>query len=165
MGMTVSCQRHNDRCSRQAIFGWRPLTQARLFDSLAAELGRYAATAFSIELASVAASLLLCDACGETGVERVRTDPPGVAVWRCRRCGDLKRWCPRCEQGWLRRFRSDAAHLEFISCEECDATWPRGAELRPPGVDRQSYLRALGTTEAWADPQVVREREPAPPAA
>jgi hypothetical protein len=32
---------HNVRCSRQAIFGWRRLAPPLLFDSLAAELGRY----------------------------------------------------------------------------------------------------------------------------
>ena len=105
---------------------------------------------------------LVCGACGKRGVERVRTDA-GVEVWRCAQCGDVKRRCPRCRHGWLRRLRIRTADAEFISCEECDATWPTIEEIHTRPVDRRTYLRMLGTTETWAVPEVLAEREPAHP--
>jgi len=49
---------------------------------------------------------------------------------------------------------------EFISCEECEATWASAEEVQARGVDRRTYLRMLGTTETWAVPEVLAERDP-----
>ena len=108
--------------------------------------------------------VLECEVCGEVAVEHRYDEPSGVGVWCCRSCGDLKRWCPRCDQGWIRRFQLAAANTEFLACDECDATWPSVDTIVPPGTDRQSFLRSLGTTATWAELTVRREQELRPPA-
>ena len=35
---------------------------------------------------------VICEVCGASAVRLVRHDPAPVEVWRCDRCGDLKRW-------------------------------------------------------------------------
>lgn len=45
----------------------------------------------------------LCERCRTRSVVFAREDPPGMRLYRCGGCGEIKRACPRCEQrGWLR---------------------------------------------------------------
>ncbi len=77
----------------------------------------------------------LCDICGTGSVVFVREDPPGFQLFRCSNCHEIKRWCPRCGQGWLAHFVVDEApHSRYI-CDECRTVWDsRWNCLTPEGV-------------------------------
>ena len=106
---------------------------------------------------------LRCEVCAADAVVRVRREL-GAEVWRCARCGDAKHWCPRCDQGWVRRARHPALDGDFRSCDECEASWPLGTPLEPPGTDLQSFLERRGVIHGVAAVQTVREAEGVPPA-
>lgn len=77
----------------------------------------------------------LCDTCGIRSVVFVREDPPGFQLFRCSNCHEVKRWCPRCGQGWLAHFVVDETpHSRYI-CDECRTVWDsRWNCLTPEGV-------------------------------
>ena len=111
----------------------------------------------------MSASAVHCELCGTATVQRAGESPPGIEAWRCTACGDFKRWCRECEQGWIRRFQVRATEVELYSCDECEAAWPSVAELRSDGTGRRSLLRRLGVAGAQGRLALVRERTPAPP--
>lgn len=104
-----------------------------------------------------------CELCRAQTVQRATDSPPGVEAWRCTVCGDFKRWCPECNQGWIRRFRVPGADTEIYSCDECEAAWQSVPALLAPGVDRRSLLQQLGPSDASARLVLVRERTSEPP--
>ena len=81
-----------------------------------------------------------CELCHTPTVRLVRREGTGVGVWRCERCGDLKRWCPRCEQGWVRHFRSQSTGQDLYSCDECYATWGAPDDIHGIGLYIEIYV-------------------------
>ena len=101
--------------------------------------------------------VIKCELCETRTVACVGHTEHGVKLWRCNSCGDQKLWCPRCDQGWIRRLRSSATGRNLLSFDECDATWH---EVQRIGFgtfeDFQTLVDALEEGEAqW---QIVRER-------
>ncbi len=95
-------------------------------------------------------------------VTQIGERPSGVSLWACAECGDAKRWCPRCEQGWLRRVRVTRIEQDLFSCDECDATWTDAGSICSPGVDLQTFL--VARFPDWlkgdsSDLTIVRETE------
>jgi len=77
----------------------------------------------------------LCDSCGTRSVIFVREDPPGFQLFRCSSCHEVKRWCPRCGQGWLVHFIVDDTPRSRYICDECRTVWDsRWNCLTPEGV-------------------------------
>jgi hypothetical protein len=97
-----------------------------------------------------------CEVCPAAAVRFLRQEGE-VEVWRCEACGDLKRWCPRCDQGWIRRLRDPADGGELHSCDECDATWPLGVPISGIGEDLQGFLRRSLKPWSYARLELVRE--------
>ncbi len=91
-----------------------------------------------------------CELCSTPTVQRVRTGPTGIEVWVCSRCGDLKRWCPECNQGWIRRTQVAGAFADVYICDECEATW-----LEAPEREQQ----IVGTSQIPGAPPVLRARD------
>lgn len=108
-----------------------------------------------------AASPVRCDACGVSAVAPVRHEN-GATVWRCSRCGDVKRWCPRCEQGWVRRLRHSALPADVYWCAECAATWPTDSMLTPPGLNLDTLLERPGGEAPLEGAIIVQEVEGSP---
>ena len=106
-----------------------------------------------------------CELCGTPTVYRIGEGPAGVEQWRCAECGDFKRWCPQCDQGWIRRFRVPDTDQQVYSCDECEVAWPSVRDIPSPGTDRRSLLGHLGATDAWLRLELMRERVTDPPAA
>ena len=100
---------------------------------------------------------VLCEVCGKQAVLQVGERPAGVSLWSCSLCGDGKRWCPRCDQGWIRRFRVTGMVDDIYSCDECEATWESALHIQPPGVDRQTFLDSHLGDWTNADLSTIRE--------
>ena len=98
-------------------------------------------------------------------MQRVGESPTGIDAWECATCGDFKRWCPECDQGWVRRFRLEGTDVQPYSCDECEAAWLLLTHIGTPGIDRRSLVRQLGNPEAASRFELVREHRPVPPAA
>ena len=105
-----------------------------------------------------------CELCRTPTVYRVGEGPPGVEHWRCTTCGDFKRWCPCCDQGWIRRYRVPDTDQTLYSCDECEAAWPSAAEIRSPEIGRRSLLAKIGAMDAYLRLELVREQITEPPA-
>jgi len=99
-----------------------------------------------------------CELCGTPTVHKVGESTSGVEEWRCTTCGDFKRWCAGCNQGWIRRFRIRGTDTALYSCDECEAAWCSLAEIQGRESDRRSVLRRLGAAEDWGKLEMVRER-------
>jgi hypothetical protein len=35
----------------------------------------------------------------------------------------MKKWCPRCDQGWVSAYRHRSSGEVVLICEECEALW------------------------------------------
>jgi hypothetical protein len=103
---------------------------------------------------------LRCEVCSATAVRLARRESSGTEVWRCGNCGDAKRWCPRCDQGWVRHVYADADKSDFYSCDECEATWATPEEIRGTGTDLTTFLRRTGKPWSYKDLTVLRDSEP-----
>jgi hypothetical protein len=53
----------------------------------------------------------------------------------------VKRWCPRCEQGWIQHYVKDATGENVYSCDECEAAWADPSRIG--GTDTSRYLEGL----------------------
>jgi hypothetical protein len=82
-----------------------------------------------------------CEHCRTATVRRVSDSPRGIEAWRCDTCGDYKRWCPECNQGWIRRYRDPIIERDIFSCDECEAAWPFAQSIGVPGDSRRMVLR------------------------
>jgi transposase-like protein len=101
--------------------------------------------------------VLTCEACSASSVEKIGEGPRGVSHWACTACGDAKRWCPRCDQGWIRRLRVRGIDNDLYSCGECDATWTDVRDMSPPGADLETLLSACLQTWTYKDVFTIRE--------
>lgn len=70
-----------------------------------------------------------CPTCKTFSVSQLREDPPGVQLWRCTQCGEVKRWCPVCNQGWVLHYVKNATGESLYCCDECEATWQEPTEI------------------------------------
>ena len=110
-------------------------------------------------------SVVICEVCELNAVASVRAEANGVEVWRCSHCGDMKRWCSCCGQGWVRRWRLAGLSPDFYSCDECDATYiplehgAGSAFTQESHVNIQDFLDQRVPGQSWADITVVRETE------
>ncbi|MFL5382587.1 MAG: hypothetical protein ACJ8GN_08765 [Longimicrobiaceae bacterium] len=99
---------------------------------------------------------LECEVCAAAAVRLIGTESR-VELWRCERCGDLKRWCPRCDQGWIRRLRDESDGAELYPCDECEAAWPGDGPPAGPWEDLRTYLRRQGKPWSYTRLTFVRE--------
>ena len=113
-------------------------------------------------------SVVVCDVCGLNAVVPIRAEENGVEVWRCRHCGDMKRWCSCCGQGWVRRRRLAGLSPDFYSCDECDAAYVPSehdagrAFMQESLISIQDFLAQRVPGQSWwADITVVSETEAA----
>lgn len=105
-------------------------------------------------------SACLCPQCKSNTVVRVREDPIGVELWRCSRCGEIKRWCPGCNQGWLKRTVITGRSQIIYVCDECDSTWLSADSIgRMQAQSFEPYLESLGLVEPWKAITFEREFE------
>lgn len=63
-----------------------------------------------------------CEYCGTFTVIHLAEDQ-GVEIYCCAKCGEIKRACPKCGQGWLRHYRNAIPPIDRYSCDECCFTW------------------------------------------
>lgn len=101
-----------------------------------------------------------CELCGTATVRRVSDSPRGIEAWRCDSCGDYKRWCPECNQGWIRCYRDSVIEIDIYSCDECEAAWPYAQSIGVPGDSRRMVLRHGADVEL---PQLELLRESTTP--
>lgn len=68
-------------------------------------------------------SKIVCKNCQTVTVEQVGENPVGVKYFVCSKCRESKRWCPRCNQGWVKKWVDSTTQEVLFNCEECEATW------------------------------------------
>lgn len=98
-----------------------------------------------------------CELCGTATVRRVSDSPRGIEAWRCETCGDYRRKCPQCNQGWVRRYRDPIIEVDIYSCDECEASWSFVTGIGVPGDTRRTLLRH-GAEGELPPLELVRER-------
>jgi len=65
-------------------------------------------------------------------------------------------WCPRCNQGYVRKVRIRETGEVVHICEECDALWSAGKEVSASNfVDFSQYVQPLGLKGVWREVEVV----------
>jgi transposase-like protein len=108
----------------------------------------------------VSRAVCRCPACNTDSVVPVREDPKGVQLWKCSQCGEVKRWCPCCDQGWVTRaILAESGHVLYV-CDECDASWLDSSSIG--GVRAESlepYMQRLGVRHPWKTLSFQREFE------
>jgi predicted RNA-binding Zn-ribbon protein involved in translation (DUF1610 family) len=83
-----------------------------------------------------------------------------VSIWRCDTCGDLLRWCPGCDQGWIRRAKIKKKSVEVFVCEECETVWQSEPETSATCSGNLGQdMKADGLTGDWSELEVIAERE------
>jgi ribosomal protein L37AE/L43A len=100
-----------------------------------------------------------CPTCQTYTVELIRLDPHNVQIWRCKTCYEVKRWCPTCDQGWIRKIYVEGFSHEIFSCDECDATWESSDEIIPPGQGLETFMNHRGVENAWQKVKFIHEFE------
>lgn len=100
---------------------------------------------------------LECPHCKTDTVVPARFDPPGVQLWRCSNCHEIKRWCPRCDQGWITRVVVHENGATVYLCDECDAMWPAVSLIASPGDSFGPYFEQQGVLRPWSTIEFVRE--------
>lgn len=68
-------------------------------------------------------SQIVCPACKDATVVEVGENPEGVKYFVCSHCRESKRWCSRCDQGWLYKWVDPTTNGVLFNCDECEATW------------------------------------------
>lgn len=68
-------------------------------------------------------SKIRCNTCETATVEQIGENPLGVKYFICSKCREAKRWCPRCDQGWVQKWIDPRTQEVLFNCEECEATW------------------------------------------
>ena len=62
--------------------------------------------------------------------------------------------CPRCEQDYLEKYIEPGSRSVFVTCPECDATWPEGVQPSATNFeDLESFLGANGLS--WDQAQAL----------
>jgi hypothetical protein len=70
----------------------------------------------------------------------------------------MKTWCPRCNQGWIRKMRHRRSGEIVFVCEECEALWREGQAIENTGFqDLQAYFRAKGQSGDWSEMVMLEE--------
>ena len=104
-----------------------------------------------------------CTYCETETVAPIQQDPPGAEVWQCLRCGEVKRWCPDCNHGWVTRAVVNRTGRSLYVCDECDATWLELAQVgAAEAVTFETYLRRQGIESPWDEVTFVHDFEPTP---
>ena len=68
-------------------------------------------------------SEIICPNCNTATVTQAGESPAGVRYFVCSQCNESKRWCPRCNQGWVYKWVNSGTNEMLYNCEECEATW------------------------------------------
>lgn len=107
--------------------------------------------------------MVACSSCGTRTVTQLREDPPGVQLWRCTTCGELRRWCPRCGQGWVVRALVKKTNQSIYLCQECDATWATSNAIGEASwrdfASVMVQLSLSGSSEQWQQIIWIKEVE------
>lgn len=74
----------------------------------------------------------LCDTCATPTVVFLRNDPPGFQLFQCSNCGEIKRWCPFCGQGWLIHYLVTEDPRSRYICDDCRSVWDSHWNLITP---------------------------------
>ena len=91
---------------------------------------------------------LLCQTCNTETLGEVGESSKGVRYFVCSKCRELKRWCPRCDQGWINKFVDPATNEALFNCEECEATWLSVNKIG--SLDRSQFDRPFdGSMESF----------------
>jgi ribosomal protein L37AE/L43A len=102
--------------------------------------------------------LCQCPYCETWTLTLIGEDPPRVGLWRCSNCGELKRWCPLCDQGWIVHGVLARSGRDLYACEECDATWWSVASIpEGEGGSLEPLAESLGEVEPWQSTRWVRD--------
>src|SRR4051812_17335001 len=90
-------------------------------------------------------------------VTLVREDPPGVELWRCSACGEVKRWCPCCDQGWVLLCVINRNGQSIYVCQECDATWTSSRAIGSAGDSLQPFREGNELANPWQEVTSVKD--------
>ena len=61
-------------------------------------------------------------------------------------------WCPRCDQGDVKKVRINATGEVAHVCDECEALWPIGVDVSSTGfVDFATYVKPSGLNGLWSE--------------
>ena len=101
----------------------------------------------------------ICKKCKD-GSRRLLREEAGVQMWRCEKCGDVLRWCPRCDQGWISKATVRKKEKTVFVCEECEATWLASPQRAPNSwQDMSQHLESIGVSPAWTELEIIPEKE------
>ena len=91
---------------------------------------------------------IVCPTCNKATVMEAGEDPLGVQYFVCSSCKEAKRWCPRCDQGWVYKWVNPTFSETLFNCEECEATWASIDEIASGNTDH--FNKAFdGSMEAF----------------
>jgi hypothetical protein len=72
-------------------------------------------------------------------------------------------WCPRCDQGNVKRMKITATNETVHICEECDALWLPSVKIASTGfVDFHSYMVSIGRQGLWSELEEIRDAKLTP---
>ena len=64
----------------------------------------------------------------------------------------MKIWCPRCDQGWIGRFRQKKTGEVVLVCKECEALWTENEKITADHfTDFTAYFKAKNMSVEWRD--------------
>ena len=67
-------------------------------------------------------------------------------------------WCPRCDQGNVKRMRIIATNETVHLCEECDALWLPSVKVAATDfVDFHSYMVSIGRQGLWSELEEIQD--------
>ena len=70
----------------------------------------------------------------------------------------MKTWCPRCDQGWIGRFRYEKTGEVVLVCEECEALWTDNENISADHfTDFTAYFAAKNESVKWTDMDELSE--------
>src|SRR5687768_11402570 len=104
---------------------------------------------------------ITCPTCQTATVVGVGAFPGSAQRWRCSACKEVRRRCPRCEQGWVCHGLLRSPALSVYICEECEALWQSPFTIGLVGAfeDFNTLMQRTGRPGGWSEVEIVRHIE------
>jgi hypothetical protein len=104
------------------------------------------------------AESILCIHC-QTKTVKLKSDPNDkVKAWQCHNCGELRYWCPACDQGWILHavVKKDGTSIRL--CEECETLWFSTSQIGTEECKNFSiYMESIDLNGLWEEIEILRD--------
>jgi hypothetical protein len=101
---------------------------------------------------------ILCTHCKEKTIFQINDIEGSVGMWQCRNCGELRYWCPACDQGWVVHGIIKKDNTSIRLCEECESMWFSSSKIGTTDCfNFVDYMRSKGLSGVWEEIEVLRD--------